>query len=199
MNRHTLATIALLLPAALAVTACGGGSGAEDQIATTIEQVATGHDPRDCTELETGRYVEQNTGRRGAAAVAACEAEVARGRWRARAARVSNVAVDGDKATAEVRFEGGSLGSLGSQVLEVALVEVDGGWKLDRVEGFAGYDGKALGESFARRFEEHPEGLSKAQIRCIAAEIAGASKAEAERLFLGGSSAAIVALAKGCA
>ena len=106
------------------------------------------------------------------------------------------ISVDGEKATAQVEFEGGSLGSQG---LEVALVEESGNWKLDQIEGFANYDGKALEEIFLKRFEESPEGLSKQQYTCIAEGIGKASTAEAETMFLSGSSIKIEELAQGCA
>jgi hypothetical protein len=103
--------------------------------------------------------------------------------------------VNGSKATADAEFEGGALGA---QTLEVALVEEGGTWKLDQIEGFANYDGKALGEAFEKQFEESSEDIKPAQAKCIAEKVAGASKAQAEELFLGGSPEAIIELAKGC-
>ena len=87
----------------------------------------------------------------------ACGRERSRAKPRRRASKDTNVSVDGAKATAEVEFKGGPLDS---QTLDVALVEAGGDWKLDQVEGFADYDGKALGKAFETRFEEAPEGLS---------------------------------------
>jgi copper chaperone CopZ/predicted small secreted protein len=193
-----LVPLALLVLAALTLTACGGssGSGEEDKITETIETAATTTDPSNCTELETLSFVEQNAEEKGKSAIKTCEEEAEKGEEQAEGAEVSNVSVDGEKATAEVKFEGGSLGS---QSLEVALVEEGGNWKLDQVEGFANYDGKALGEAFEKQFEESPEGLNEEQAKCIAGKIAGASQAEAEELFFSGSSESIEELAKGCA
>lgn len=196
MNKRILAPLALLALAGLTVTACGGGGGDEDKIAAVIEKAATTSVPRNCTELQTQRFNEQNTEQQGKAATKACEEEAAAGKDQAQGAKVSHVSVNGEKATAQVRFEGGSLGSQG---LEVALVEKAGDWKLDQVEGFVEYDGKALGEAFAKQFEESPEGLSKKQTACIVAKVAGASQEEAEELFFSGSSEPIVKLAEGCA
>ena len=196
MIKRLLVPLALLALAALAVTACGGGgSSAEDEVTEVIEQAATTKDPSNCTELQTLRFTEQNTGEKGKAAIKSCE-ESAKEEEQAEEAKVSNVSVNGEKATAEAEFIGGSLGS---QTLAVALVEEDGDWKLDQIEGFANYNGKALEETFLKRFEESPEGLSKQQYTCIAEGIGKASTAEAEAMFLSGSSTKIEELAKGCA
>ncbi|HTT95372.1 MAG TPA: hypothetical protein VMF55_11920 [Solirubrobacterales bacterium] len=196
MNKRILLSLALLVSVALTLTACGGGSSDEDKIVETIETVATTNDPGNCTELQTQAFVEQNTTEKGHAAVKACEEQAEAGSDRAKAANVSDVSVDGSKATAEAEFEGGPLGS---QSIEVALVEEGGNWKLDRIEGFAKYDGKALGEAFERQFEREPEELSPEQAKCISDKIAEASQAEAEELFLDGSAEKIIELAQGCA
>jgi hypothetical protein len=194
--KRLLVPLALLALAALAVSACGGGgSSAEDEVTEVIEQAATTKDSSNCTELQTLRFTEQNTGEKGKAAIKSCE-ESAKEEEQAEEAKVSNVSVDGKKATAETEFIGGSLGS---QTLAVALVEENGDWKLDQIEGFANYDGKALEEIFLKRFEESPEGLTKQQYTCIAEGIGKASTAEAETMFLSGSSIKIEELAKGCA
>lgn len=196
MIKRLLVPLALLALAALAVTACGGGgSSAEDEVTEVIEKAATSKDPSSCTELQTLRFTEQNTGEKGKAAIKSCE-ESAKEEEQAEEAKVSNVSVNGEKATAEAEFIGGSLGS---QTLAVALVDEDGDWKLDQIEGFAKYDGKALEETFLKRFEESPEGLTKKQYTCIAEGIGKASTAEAEAMFLSGASTKIEELAKGCA
>jgi hypothetical protein len=194
--KRLLVPLALLALAALAVTACGGGgSSAEDEVTEVIEQAATTKDPSNCTELQTLRFTEQNTGEKGKAAIKSCE-ESAKEEEQAEEAKVSNVSVNGEKATAEAEFIGGSLAS---QTLAIALVEEGGDWKLDQIEGFANYDGKALEETFLKRFEESPEGLTKKQYTCIAEGIGKASTAEAEAMFLSGASTKIEELAKACA
>ena len=197
MNKRILVPLALLVLAALTLTACGGdGSSDEDKITETIETAATTNDPSNCTELETQRFAEQNSQQKGKAAIKACEEEAEAGEEQAEGANVSNVSVNGSKATAEVEFEGGSLGS---QSLEVALVEEDDNWKLDQIEGFANYDGKALGEAFEKQFEEEPGELTPQQAKCISGKVAEASQAEAEELFLSGDPEKIIQLAQGCA
>jgi hypothetical protein len=197
LNKRILVPLALLVLAALTLTACGGGgSSDEDKITETIEKAATTSDPSNCTELETLNFVEQNSEEKGKAAIKSCEEEAKAGGEQAEDANVESVSVNGSKATAEVEFEGGPLGS---QVLNVALVEEGGNWKMDEVEGFAKYDGAALGEAFEKEFEEEPESLNEEQATCIAEGIAKSSKAEAEELFFSGSPEAIVELAEGCA
>ncbi|MDX6261946.1 MAG: hypothetical protein QOH84_3634 [Kribbellaceae bacterium] len=188
--------MALLVLAAATVTACGGGESDEDKIVGAIEVAETTTDPGNCTERQTQRFNDQVTQRSGKAGTEACEAEAKEGQAQAKSVKVSNVSVNDEKATAQVGFKGGPLDS---QTLDVALVQEDGEWKLDRVEGFARYDGKALGKAFEARFEEAPEGLSPKQASCISHKIAASSEAEAEDLFFGGSSKPIVALAESCA
>jgi hypothetical protein len=196
MNKRALVPIALLALAALTLTACGGGRSDEDKIVETIETAETTPQPNNCTEFQTQRFNEQNNQVQGKAATKVCEEQAESGEELAEGANVSNVSVNGEKATAEVAFEGGPLGS---QALEVALVKQEGNWKLDQVEGFARYEGKALGSAFEKEFEEHPQGLSKQQATCIAGRIAGSSQKEAEELFFSGSSEPIIKLAEGCA
>lgn len=198
MNKRILAPLALLLAAALVtLTACGGGgSSDEDKISETIETAATTSDPSNCTELETQRFLEQNNQQQGKAAVKACEEEAEAGEEVAESVDVSNVSVNGEKATAEAKFKGGSLGS---QAIELALVEEEGSWKLDYVEGFASYDGKALGEQFEKQYEKEPGELEPEQAKCISGKVAGLSQAEAEEVFFGGSSEPIIELAESCA
>jgi hypothetical protein len=197
LNKRILVPLALLALAALVLTACGGGgSSDEDKISETIETAATTNDPSNCTELETLTFVEQNTSEKGKDAIKTCEKEAEAGEEQAEGANVSNVSVNGEKATAEAEFEGGSLGA---QSLEIALVEEGGTWKLDKIEGFAQYDGKALGEAFEKQFAEEPGELNPEQAKCISGKVAEASQAEAEELFLSGSPEKIIELAKGCA
>jgi hypothetical protein len=194
--RRILVPLALLLMVASALTACGGGGSDEDKIVETIETAATTADPSNCTELQTQAFNEQNNEVKGKAATKACEEHAEEGKEQAKGATVSDVSVNEDKATAKVEFEGGSLDA---QTLEVALVQQDGDWKVDQVEGFAVYEGKALGAAFEKEFKENPEGVSHEQAKCIGGKIAALDKKEAEALFFGGSSEPIIELAQSCA
>jgi hypothetical protein len=197
LNKRILVPLVLLLAAALlTLTACGGGgSSDEDKITETIETAATTSDPSNCTELETRRFAEQNSTEKGKAAIESCEKEAEAGEEVAKSVEVSNVSVNGSKATAEAEFEGGPLGSQG---IEVTLVEEGGTWKLDYVEGFANYDGKALGEEFERQFEEEESELTSEQTGCIVGKISGLSKEEAEEAFFAGTTGSVEELVKSC-
>jgi len=196
VKKRLLVSLALLTAAALTLAACGGGDSDESKIVEVIETAETTANPRNCTELQTQRFNEQVSQQKGKAGTEACEKEAKAGEAEAKAANVSNVSVNDEKAMVEVKFTGGPLDS---QTLDVALVEEDGDWKLDYVEGFAAYNGEALGAAFEKRFEEEPEGLSPKQAKCISREIAASSEAEAEKLFFGGSSGPIIKLAESCA
>ena len=197
MNKRYLVPLALLVLASLSLAACGGGgSSAEDEITETIEKAATTSDPANCTELETLSFVEQNSQQKGQAALKACKEEAEAGEEQAEGVKVSNVSVNGEKATADVLFEGGSLGQ---QALKLALVEEEGTWKLDQIEGFAEFNARALGEAFEKSFEEEPGELNKEQASCIAEGIAKVSQSEAEAMFFEGDSEKLLELAKGCA
>jgi hypothetical protein len=196
VKKRALVPVALLVVVAATVTACGGGESAEDKIVGVVETAETTANPRNCTALQTLRFNEQVTQKSGKAATKACEAERREGPAQAKAVTVSNVSVNDERATAEVAFKGGPLDS---QTLDMALVEAEGDWKIDRVEGFAHYNGKALGAAFKKRLEELPKGLGPKQAKCIARKVAESSEAEAEELFFGGSSGPIIELAEGCA
>jgi len=194
--KRILVPFALLVLAALAVTACGGGgSSDESKITESIETAATTSDPSNCTELQTQRFDEQNASTEGKAAIKKCEEEAEGGENEAESVTVSNISVEGETGTAEVEFEGGSLNS---QTLEIAVAEEEGTWKVDQIEGFVTYDGEALAEAFERKFEKEPGELSEEQISCIAEGIAEASKAEAEELFFSGTTEAVTELAEYC-
>jgi hypothetical protein len=198
LNKRILVPLGLLVVAALMLAACGGGgsSSAEGEITEAIEKATTTADPSNCTETETLSFVEQNSAEKGKGAIKTCEEEAKAGEEEAEKANVSNISVNGEKATAEVEFKGGSLDS---QTLEVALVEEGGKWKLDQVEGFADYNGEALEKAFEKQFEKEAEGVSPEVVSCIAEGIGKASKAEAEELFFSGSPSKIEELAEGCA
>jgi hypothetical protein len=107
----------------------------ESRIERTIGTVATSGNPAYCDELVTDRYLEQTTDEEMPFADEACESEA--GQEHANSVEVSEIAVDGNRATALVTNSGGSLD--GSQVV-VRLLEEDDQWKLDRLVRFARFD-----------------------------------------------------------
>src|SRR5262249_50866387 len=141
VKKHVTLVPCLLILIAAALAACGGGGGdsSEDEgkIETAIETAATSSDPSACTEIETLRFVEQNTQTEGSDAVAACEKEAEEGEDVADSVKITKVSVDGDAATATVAFSGGNFDGQG---LEVALAKENKEWKLDEVLGFSEFD-----------------------------------------------------------
>ncbi|HTR76191.1 MAG TPA: hypothetical protein VMH33_13130 [Solirubrobacterales bacterium] len=199
MRKRILVPLALMVLAGLTLAACGGGgSSAESEITEVIETAATTQDPSNCTEYATQRFNEQNEQTQGAEATSVCEEEEESQEGSlTEKATVSNVSVEGEEATAEVEFEGGKLTE---QKLEVALVEEEGQWKLDQIEGFAEYNGAALAGVFQETLDkESPEGLSEEQLTCIIGGISEASAGEAEELFFSGSKEPLEELAEECA
>jgi hypothetical protein len=136
----------LLIVSALALVACGSGSSDESQIEEAVETSATSTDPADCTKLATQRFVEQTTQSEGAEAVKKCEKEASNDEG-AKSATVSNVEVDGSKASADVALTGGGFDG---QEVEVALVKQGDQWKLDELTGFAKFNEAKVIETLER-------------------------------------------------
>ncbi|HEY1853480.1 MAG TPA: hypothetical protein VGG40_02745, partial [Solirubrobacterales bacterium] len=92
LKRYILLVPCLLILSALALSACGGGgSSDEGKIEETIETAATTSEASACTELETQKFVEQNTRTQGPSAVKTCEAEAEEGEDLAKSVDVSKV------------------------------------------------------------------------------------------------------------
>jgi hypothetical protein len=198
VKKHLLLVPCLLILAAVALAACGGGGGGssdEGQIEETIETSATTSDPASCTELETQAFVEQNTGTNGAAAVKECEEEAEEGEETAESVDVSNVSVNGEEATAEVAFTGGSLDS---QAVEVGLVKEGDTWKLNEIIAFTEFEAAKLAEALSTKFAEEKEAIPANLATCIVKAFSEASQSEAEELVFSGSSKPIEELAEGC-
>jgi len=195
-KRHLLLPC-LLIVSALALVACGGsGSSAESEIEEAIETSATSGNPANCTKLETANFVEQSTSESGKAAIETCEEEAKKDpESRAESVAVTEVEVDGSKATANAAIVGGSFDN---QAVSVALVEEEGTWKLDELTGFVKFDQGAIAQVFEAQLEKSGE-LSSEQTSCIVAGIEEAPQAEIEEAVLGGESTSIEELAEGCA
>jgi hypothetical protein len=195
-KRHLLLPC-LLIVSALALVACGGSdSNAESEIEGAIETSATSGDPANCTKLETANFVEQSTSESGKAAVKKCEEEAEKDpESRAESVAVSEVEVDGSKATANAAIVGGSFDS---QAVSIALVEEGGTWKLDELTGFVKFDQGAIAKVFEAQLEKSGE-LSSEQTSCIVEGIEEMPRAEVEEAVLSGESTAIEELAEGCA
>lgn len=179
--KKTLLLLPLVLIAALALAACGGGSSSSDSegaIEEAIETAATTTDPAKCSEVQTQKFNETETGTSGKEALKTCEEEAREDQTPAESVKVSNIEVDGETATAEVEVGGGALNGQG---IELELVEEEGDWKLNKFVSFTNYDGKALSEALEERLGEE-KGIDPGLAKCIAEGIATMPQAEAEAM-----------------
>jgi hypothetical protein len=195
LNKRHPVLIGALLVLALALGACGGsGSSDEDKIEAAIETSATASDPANCKKLETLAFSEQSSGESGKAAIEECEEEAEDPEGKAESVAVSEVEVDGSKATANAAVSGGSLEG---QTVSIALVEEDGQWKLDQITGFVKLDQTQLAKVFAEELEKGEEVAPKVTA-CIVAGIEAAPKEEAEEFVLDATNRALGELAESC-
>jgi len=191
----------VLIASALALAACGGGGSssggggeAEAAIEETIKESASSTDPSKCTELQTQAFNEQETASKGKEATENCESEAESGETEATKVSVSEVTVNGSKATAVAEIDGTALSGQG---VELELVEEGGNWKMNQFMGFANYDSKALAEAVEKELEGQ-EGVSASLARCVSAGVAEFSQQEAEAVAFKGETEAIEKLAGGC-
>jgi hypothetical protein len=189
----------VLIASALALTACGGGSsssggGEEAAIEEAIETSGTSTDPSKCSEVQTAAFNESETGAKGKEALKTCEEEAEAKVNPAETVSVSNVEVNGERATAEVEVTGSALNNQG---LEVEVTKEKGAWKLNKFLGFTNFDGKALGESLEKELLKE-EGVTAALAKCISDGIAEVSQPEAEALVFEKNLEAVEKIAKKC-
>ena len=192
---HLLLLPALLLALTLGLAACGGGGESdEDKITSTIETAATSTDPAVCSETQTLKFMEQTAGGSGKQAEELCEREAKEGNGQPDSVTVSEVKVDGEKATANAEFKGGHFNE---QTLEVALVEEGGEWKLNDFVGFAKFDPAVFIEALAEQIESEPS-IEPQVAACIVKGIKEFSKSELEALVVENDTQAIVEVAESC-
>jgi hypothetical protein len=195
LNKRHLLLLSALIVSALALVACGGsGASDEEKIEEAIETSATASDPANCTKLETLSFSEQSSGESGKAAIKACEEEAKDPEGKADSVAVSEVEVDGSKATANAAITGGSLEG---QTVSIALVEGDDQWKLDQITGFVTLDQGQLANVFAEQLEKGEE-VEPEITACIVSGIEEASKGEAEEFVLDPTNQALGELAESC-
>ncbi|HEX4304714.1 MAG TPA: hypothetical protein VHZ54_01635 [Solirubrobacterales bacterium] len=194
MPKRRLVFSCLLLVSVFALVACGSGNGDESKIEEAIETSATSKDPADCKKLSTQHFMEQTTRSEGAEAVKECEKNASNGEG-AKSVEVSEVEVDGSKATADAALTGGSFDG---QTLEVALVKENDQWKLDELAGFVKFDEAKVVGILESQFDEPSSGVSKSQASCIVEAFEEAPQAEFEEALLSGASKGFEEIAEGC-
>jgi len=179
---------------ALGLAACGGSSESdEDKIIDVIETSATSADPSNCTELQTVNFNEQNEQVSGEAANKECEKESA-DEETADSVDVSEVEVDGDKATTVVAITGGDLDG---QTAEIEVVKDGDDWKLNELTGFAKFDAAKIVAGLAETFEEG-ESLEPELASCIIEALEESSDAEVEEVVLNATGQAFTELVEYC-
>jgi hypothetical protein len=194
LPKRRLVFSCLLLVSVFALVACGSGNGDESKIEEAIETSATSKDPADCKKLSTQHFMEQTTRSEGAEAVKECEKNASNGEG-AKSVEVSEVEVDGSKATADAALTGGSFDG---QTLEVALVKENDQWKLDELAGFVKFDEAKVVGILESQFDEPSSGVSKSQASCIVEAFEEAPQAEFEEALLSGASKGFEEIAEGC-
>lgn len=185
----------LLIVSAFALAACGSSESDEDKVVDVIETSVTSNDPANCTTLETQAFVEQGSDESGKAALKDCEEEAEDEEEEAESAEVTEVEVDGEKATANVAISGGGFDG---QTVSIALVKDGDQWKLDEITGIVKLDNAALVATLEKQFEDPEVKISEAGIECILGTVEEADTGEVEELLLSGSSEIFVELAEVC-
>lgn len=197
MRRHgylILAVVALALAAA-GLAACGGSSGSssadEKQITDAIVTSGSTDNPANCTELETQRFVEQNEGQTGQAAIDACK----KGTNHADSIDVTNVKVDGDSATAEAAITGSAFGG---QKVQISLVKDGGQWKLDHLDKFIDFDRAAFDSALKESLSTSSSSGTPAQTACITNALAKLSDEKMQSIVLSGDENQLVSIITPC-
>lgn len=201
MKKSLLLLPLALLAMALALAACGGGGSsssgggeAEAAIEGAIKESVTSTDPSKCTELQTATFNEQETASAGKEATENCEAGAENNTATGATVTVSEVNVEGEKATAVAELDGTALSG---QAIEIELVEEEDQWKLNQFLAFHKYDANALAAALEKEFEKE-EGISDALGKCVAEGVAKFSQSEAEEVAFEGKTENLQALATTC-
>lgn len=195
MRKLHLLLLPALLVLGLGLAACGGGGeNDEGKIEEAIEKSATATDPAACTKYQTLHFLEETNQEGGKSAVKTCEEE-AENEEGAQSASVSNVAVNGSKATAEVALTGSVFNG---QTVEVALVEEGGQWKLNEVVKFTKFNQAKLVESFEREFSKASSEISPKFAACFIEAFEEADQPELEAMLFNGDEKAFEEIAGNC-
>lgn len=192
---HLLLLPVLLLALTVGLAACGGGGESdEDKITSTIETAATSTDPAVCGETQTLKFMEQTATGTGKEAEKNCEEEAEDETNQPDSVSVSQVKVNGESATADAEFKGGTFNE---QTLELGLVEEGGEWKLDEFTGFAKFDPAPFVKSLTEQIENEPE-LEPKTASCIVEGIEGLSNSELESVVVENNTEVFAEIAEGC-
>src|SRR4051794_31169161 len=193
MSKRLLIVPIVLVAAAFPLAGCGGGNSDEDQITDAITTSATTNDDSNCTDLETQRFLEQIEFTTGPDALKQCKQSGPESN--ADSVDVSNVAVNGDTATAEAAITGAAFDG---QTLEISLVKEGDQWKLDNIDSFKNFDQQTFADAFAKAATEGDDPASQDQANCIAGKVAAAPANTLQQAILSGNEQAFAALFGTC-
>ncbi len=183
--RLTVTIGAIAAFSAFGLAACGSSSdNSQDQkdITAMITRAAASGDPAACTDSQTAKFTQQTSGEPGqnaAAAVKSCEQDASSSA--ADSIEVTDIQVDGDSATAKAKATGSVFDG---QTFDVALVKVDGKWKLDEFKGFADFNKDAFIAAFKKQLEAAPNASPQA-LNCVVHQFQAASESQIEGFFTG--------------
>jgi hypothetical protein len=194
---RVIAPLVLLASAPFLLGACGGddsSSADEEEITAAIEQSATTDTAANCSELQTQNFTEQTEFESGEAAIKSCEDSAGDGDVAGDSVEVSNIAVEGDTATAEVAFTGGGLGG---QELALSLVKEGEQWKLDSLDEFLLFDKDRFAQGIAEGASSDGE-TPQFLVKCIALQVRVTADDELKAIYLSGDEEQLVRLFGPC-
>jgi hypothetical protein len=186
----------LILIPVLALAACGGGDGDEDAVVETVEASASITNPADCKKLATLRFLEQSLFREGREALTRCEGDAKNSNddeGDVESVEVSNVEIEGPRATADAAFHGGAFDG---QTFSVVVIEEDGSWKMGEIAGFKEFNQEKLLRSLEEQFDA--EGIEPEVVSCMGEEFRKLPRPKIEQLMIGGSSKPFLKTLVGC-
>jgi len=189
---HRLFAISALVLAALLLVACGNSD--EDQITDVIKTSVKSTDPADCTKLQTTKFLQQTELAVGPDALKQCQDDSANTSDDPDSVDVKDINVDGDNATANVTFHGGSFDG---STFTVALIKDGDQWKLDKITDIPTFDL----QSFVRGVTDRLLAAGKTPqsvISCISNAVTKVGADQIKQILISGDSSQLTALFAPC-
>lgn len=160
----------------------------------TIRTAVLSHDAAKCTGVLTAALREEMSGKNGRNALRDCREEAVEDKHDTKAVAISHVDIEGDRATAEAAYSGGTFGG---QTILLSLAERGGRWKVDQVVRIAKFDRRRFLAGAAVNIADSGE-ASPDQTRCTVARLGRESQGEIEAVMFHRSEAAEIELTRAC-